>query len=450
MLRTPRPGALLTVALATVALASAALAQPTPDAAPTAGTATLAPGFAPDPYAMDVMAGGSVEAAEAAPDCPGFVDAAPSAVLAYGGNESVDLFVRASTDTVLLVHTPSGEWLCNDDDEGLNPGLVVGPTAGRYAVWVGTFSGDAGMEAPATLYVSAQRDGAMLDPDGTPSAGRITLDAGFSPDPFELDVEAGGETSALAFDGCAGFVDAAAPTAVLDYGGSGPLYLYARAASEEDLTLVVMGPDGALSCNDDADGFDPGLAVDPASAGRYAVWVGTYSSRARTEPPIGATLFVSEVGGPTAEDFIEEDFPEEGVYGGGEDISLFASPAHGTLPLDAGFDARSTPVEAGGPDAVSVSGFGCVGYIDNGEPDLNVLYDGEGDLLAFYTESDDDLTLVVNLPDGSWRCNDDAIERNPAIVVEAPEGGLYNVWVGTYSQTGGADATLVVAERDPR
>ncbi|MDX1420452.1 MAG: hypothetical protein R3181_10845, partial [Rubricoccaceae bacterium] len=109
MLPTPRPGALLTVALATVALASAPLAQPTPDATPTAGTATLAPGFAPDPYAMDVMAGGSVEAAEAAPDCPGFVDAAPSAGLNYGGNESVDLFVRASTDTVLLVYTPSGE-----------------------------------------------------------------------------------------------------------------------------------------------------------------------------------------------------------------------------------------------------------------------------------------------------------------------------------------------------
>lgn len=436
--------------LLSMAVAPTALAQPNPDAEPTAGTATLAPGFDPDPYAMDVMAGGPAEAATASADCPGYVAVAPSAVLDYGGSgDPIHLFVRASTDTVLLVQTPDGEWLCNDDEEGLNPGLYLEPTAGRHAVWVGTFSDTASAEAPATLYVSTN-DAMVLDPERAPSAGRISLDAGFTPDPMELDVEAGGETSALASEGCAGFVDADAPTAVLDYDGAGPLYVYARAAGEEDLTLVVMGPDDGLYCNDDADGLDPGLAIEPAGAGRYAVWVGTYASRARTEDPIGATLFVSEVEGPTAEAFVEDDFPEEGVYEGGEDLSLFAQPAHGTLTLDAGFNSRDVAVEAGGPDAVSVTGFGCAGYIANGEPDLNVLYGGEGALLAFYTEADDDLTLVVNLPDGSWRCSDDALGRNPAIVVESPEGGLYNVWVGTYSQSGGADATLSIAETDPR
>src|SRR5690606_24690346 len=135
---------------------------------------------------------------------------------------------------------------------------------------------------------------------------------------------------------------------------------------------------------------------------------GTYSSRARTEAPGQATLYFSGAEGPTSDFFYEEEGYDDGVYAGGEDISRFAAPAHGTLTLEAGFGAREVAIEAGGLHPVSVSGFGCVGYIDNGEPDLNVVYAGEGQTLAFYTASSDqdDLTMVVNLPDGSWRCSD--------------------------------------------
>jgi hypothetical protein len=184
------------------------------------------------------------------------------------------------------------------------------------------------------------------------------------------------------------------------------------------------------------------------------VWVGTFSSRARTEEPAQATLYVPEVEGPTAdfEDDFEDDF-EEGTYEGGEDVSLFAAPAHGTLTLEPGFGSEEVTVAAGGSDGVSVSGSGCTGYITNGEPDVNVLFgeSGEGGVLAFAVEAEDDTTLLVNLPDGSWRCSDDEIERNPAIVVEAPSSGLYNVWVGTFSQdASGASATLRITESDPR
>src|SRR5690606_27679707 len=176
------------------------------------------------------------------------------------------------------------------------------------------------------------------------------------------------------------------------------------------------------------------------------------ASRARAEAPAQATLYFSEAEGPTSDFFYEDEYYDDGVYAGGEDLSLFAAPAHGTLMLDAGFGTREVAVEAGGPDAVSVSGFGCIGYIANGEPDLNVVYGGEGEALAFYTTSGemDDLTMVVNLPDGSWRCSDDALGRDPAVVVESPAGGLYNVWVGTYSQDSGVSTTIHVSETDPR
>ncbi|HLT47915.1 MAG TPA: hypothetical protein VK002_11850 [Rubricoccaceae bacterium] len=442
---------LLLGVLLSVAAAPAALAQPNPDAAPTAGTVTLAAGFSPDPHAVDLMAGGPVEAADADPTCAGYVGAAPSVALDYGGGGTLHLFVRSSSDTVLLVRTPGGDWLCNDDEEALNPGLrVEDAESGRYAVWVGTFSDTASADTPATLYVSA-REAPALDPAGTPSAGTVTLAAGFTPDPHEVTVTVGGPASAGTLSGCSGFVDAA-PSVVLAYDthSAGPLYVYARAEGDDDLTLVVIGPDGTAHCNDDAAGLDPGLVIEPAEAGRYAVWVGTYSSRARTEAPGQATLFFSGTEGPTAEAFFEDGPFEDGVYEGGEDISLFAAPAHGTLTLDAGFGAREVTVEAGGADAVSVSGSGCAGYIMNGQPDVNVLYRGEGDVLAFHAASDDDATLVVNLPDGSWRCSDDELGRDPVVVIEAPEGGLYNAWVGTYSQGSAATATLHILERDPR
>src|SRR5690606_1356513 len=153
----PLSRTLLLGVLLSVAAAPAALAQPDPDAAPSAGTVTLAAGFSPDPHAVDLMAGGPVEAADADPTCAGYVGAAPSVALDYGGGGTLHLFVRSSSDTVLLVRTPGGDWLCNDDEEALNPGLrVEDAESGRYAVWVGTFSDTASADTPATLYVSAR------------------------------------------------------------------------------------------------------------------------------------------------------------------------------------------------------------------------------------------------------------------------------------------------------
>ena len=46
--------------------------------------------------------------------------------------------------------------------------------------------------------------------------------------------------------------------------------------------------------------------------------------------------------------------------------------------------------------------------------------------------STDDLTLAVNLPDGTWECNDDAEGLNPGLGFDSPMQGLYNVWVGSF------------------
>ena len=44
-------------------------------------------------------------------------------------------------DTTLLVHTPDGKWVANDDGgKGAAPEVTfASPKSGRYDVWVGTF-----------------------------------------------------------------------------------------------------------------------------------------------------------------------------------------------------------------------------------------------------------------------------------------------------------------------
>jgi len=54
---------------------------------------------------------------------------------------------------------------------------------------------------------------------------------------------------------------------------------------------------------------------------------------------------------------------------------------------------------------------------------------------------DDDLTLTVLGPDGSWTCSDDADGTDPEVVLQAG-AGTYSVWVGTYYRRENAEATL--------
>lgn len=450
----------LGLALAVVTLASpAAFAQPDWAAVPTFGTMNLETGFTPDPAAMDITLGGMDENMVDGEGCTGYIDAsAPSVDLNFDtdGGLPLKIYVRSSYDTVILINTPSQEWLCNDDMDGVQAGVLFDdPESGNYNIFVGTYSPvEDGETALATVYVTELVDAALLDPDGQP-AESASLTSGFEPDPMSMSVRVGGPDSNPE-EGCAGFLDADRPTARLSFDTDGglPLYLYAQSDSDEDLTLTVMDPDGEIFCNDDADGLQPGLMIDEPSGGDYAVWVGTFRTMARTEDAGTAMLFVSELEGPTSEYYEEEyidDYEDEMTHEGGEDISLFSTPANGSWTLAPGFtpDPQSMTMEAGGPDAVSVSG--CAGTIDNDRPDMNLIYGAGGSELYIYVDGEADTTMLINTPSGEWLCSDDDIGLNPAIAIDNPEEGLYNVWVGTYSQdSAGSEVTLSVSEIDPR
>lgn len=120
------------------------------------GSTSLASGFAEDPHVVVVQAGGS-EDAGVATQCPGFVNAAPDYELNYTAGRQFDvlnIYARSKADTLLVVNTPSGHWICNDDYSGLDPLISLQrPESGIYDIWVGTYGADAGFP-PANLYIS--------------------------------------------------------------------------------------------------------------------------------------------------------------------------------------------------------------------------------------------------------------------------------------------------------
>jgi len=99
-------------------------------------------GFPLDPFLVTVQGGGAVKASTLAPDCAGYVAAGPTVTVDYQG--SVDLlrvFFYSDGDPTLVVRTPDGKYLCNDNTNAalLDPTIEVAkPAKGRYDVWIGS------------------------------------------------------------------------------------------------------------------------------------------------------------------------------------------------------------------------------------------------------------------------------------------------------------------------
>ena len=141
-----------------------------------------------------------------------------------------------------------------------------------------------GLFAVATASVQAQ------DISAKATYGTITLAAGFTPDPHEVELAAGGSIP-VQKTGCTYGYVADAPDFDLHWESSrgGPLYIFVVAP--EDTTLLVNTPDGSWTCDDDSFGDgDPILVIPKAASGLYDIWVGTYG-----EDIVNATLFISEV-----------------------------------------------------------------------------------------------------------------------------------------------------------
>lgn len=130
------------------------------------------------------------------------------------------------------------------------------------------------------------------------------------------------------------------------------------------------------------------------------------------------------------------------------------SPSFGTVRLNANFmpDPYVVNITAGGTIPAERLGVpGCVGTIANA-PDVRLHYNaGMGlPLVIMATSRRADLTLVVNLPNGRWLCNDDFIGLDPGVVMNNPMSGQYDIWVGSYDRSRGIPAQVLISEIIPR
>lgn len=127
-----------------------------------------------------------------------------------------------------------------------------------------------------------------------------------------------------------------------------------------------------------------------------------------------------------------------------------AEPNFGDVELTEGFrpDPHTVSVTSGGSIDLDVAGCD-YGYVSEA-PDVDLYYSTSGGAsLYIYVEGDDDTMLLVNRPDGNWLCDDDSHgSLNPIVTIPAASDGLYNIWVGSYSDEY-TDATLYISEIDP-
>lgn len=115
-------------------------------ATPVFGTVNLRAGFSPDPTTRTVAAGGSSRNPISGEGCEGYLNlGAPDLDLNYDhGTGSLPLTISAASnsDISMVVYTPDGRWICDDDSGGdLNPSITFeNPQSGNYNIWIATYN----------------------------------------------------------------------------------------------------------------------------------------------------------------------------------------------------------------------------------------------------------------------------------------------------------------------
>lgn len=272
-----------------------------------------------------------------------------------------------------------------------------------------------------------------------PQGGHIGLQAGFLPDPQTRTVQAGGplDVGALAVgEECYGNIDPRAPTLNMTFNG-GPLQISAEPEDDsggftpaDDLTLVILDPNGGWRCNDDAQDLNPVVSWADAPDGDYNIWVGNYAENERVAATISFTEFVD----------VTDDDGGATLPGGASEICITCAPLYETV--SSGAQTQTVDVTAGGDfDASQLSG-NCVGLITGEQPDITVQHGGGP--LSVSVRSEGDTTLVMNDSLGNWLCFDDTDGLDPGYGWNNAPFGEYRVWVGTFAAADAAPATISV------
>ena len=267
-----------------------------------------------------------------------------------------------------------------------------------------------------------QKGGQQLDTTLEAHFGEYYLSAGFTPDPYTVDIYSGGDINANSLGGgCNGMVSRAPDVQITYDAGSLPLSFGVE--SSTDTTLIINGPDGRWTCDDDSgEGTNPLVTYNSPRSGVYDIYVGAYGGNSGS-----GQLLISEIGRSSS-----SSGGSRGGSGGSVDAS--APAIAGNLRLRAGFtdDPRYISIYSGGSIDASTIATGCQGMVSRA-PDVELVYDSGSLPLTIGVESSGDTPLVINGPDGRWYCDADSGEgSNPEFTSRNPQSGTYDIWIGAY------------------
>jgi len=248
-------------------------------------TLSLRGGFLPDPVVIALDAGGELDASTVHSNCRGWINPGmPDVAMDLSAPTApINIYAISDDDTTLVVRTPAGSWLCDDDSHGLNPLVRLGkPSPGRYAIWVGSYS--------ANNYPATELRISEYDPDWPALAW----------DDDDWDDEDG-----------------------YDWGGDGmlalPFDISGMTAQEIVLELLQMAEPGLLAWRSVSPLGDNGFSIeglrmfefpnaaDPAvEIERVVVSSLDFDSLARDEPPLFANIRIEGLRADP-DDFSEEE-----------------------------------------------------------------------------------------------------------------------------------------------
>jgi hypothetical protein len=303
--------------------AAATPSQPTPSV-----SINFAAGIPLDPFFISLQGGGPVDASTLDKSCVGWTPAAPSVVFDFQGaaSERLKLFMYSDHDPTLVVKTPDGKFVCNDNTNPLllDPTVTIEkPKLGTYSVWAGhrTKQGlvagllvitakpgvDLGTFRPGELVKRPSIPETLVAPRQDPGNAERLKQAMAAVAATAPRVKPGDPDTTVAFvaDGkfspitylhddlrCNGLIKLES-TYVFSLTETIPnLRIFVE--GNHDSNLIVKTPTGepAYACNDDATGenFNPVVDLAKPAAGLYAVWVG----RVNADEPVTGDLTITQ------------------------------------------------------------------------------------------------------------------------------------------------------------
>jgi len=288
-------------------------------------TLDLAAGFPLDPTFVSVNGGGEVDASLLGPDCKGFINRNPVVTVNWTGDaDLLRAFFYSDSDSTLVVLTPDGKLVCNDNanEQLLDPVVEIkDPVPGKYRIWVGSAANR--QRIPGILVLTSKPD-VNLDtfelaklvrrptipvtlakpaPQVAAEAVKKEIEAAVKTAPvlkpgvpLTAQVTAEGDVPLFQFPltkTCAGLVSAK-PSFVFQVAGQ-PKQVSVFFEGDADATLLVLGSDLKMAeCNDDTAAganTNPLVTMATPADGAYAVFVG------RLDPtkPVKGKLMITDV-----------------------------------------------------------------------------------------------------------------------------------------------------------